>query len=423
MTTGATPGRASDRAWDVPVFRRYLVLRTISMVGAVFSLVAFPVLVYQLTGQASLTALMAVAESLPYLIVGLPAGALVDRWNRRRVMVVTGAVSGVLMLTVPAADLLGTLVFAQVLVVGTGVATLWVFADAATFGALPQMVGRARIASATSLLVTLSTVIALSGPVIAGVLVAIISPGLVIGLTGVLYLVVAIGIARLRWQGSETSPGPAHDSNLRAEIAEGLRFIWSHPVVKWLTILGAGASLAGGAVTGLLVVLGVEQLGLAGDDPRLGWLYAAGGVGTLVASLALPHIQKRIGVGLITTTGYAVMFLAMLSLSWSNTIGPALAALAVLNLAFTMLIVNGIVTRQVVTPDHLQSRVNTTARLIAWGGSPLGAGLAGVLADQLGTPWALRAAAVGLLISVITALIVGLPRYPRITDLLESDPV
>ncbi len=95
----------------------------------------------------------------------------------------------------------------------------------------------------------------------------------------------------------------------------------------------------------------------------------------------------------------------------------ALPLLAVLNFAMTTLIVNGIVARQVVTPDHLQSRVNTTARLIAWGGSPLGAALGGVVAGAAGTEWALRVAAVGLLASLVGAVLAGVPRFPHLDAL------
>lgn len=420
MSTDAARPTPEERILDDPVFRRYLALRTVAMAGGVLSLVAFPILAYQLTGRASLTALMAVAESLPYLLVGLPAGALVDRWRRRRVLVVTGVASGALMMTIPAADLVGELVFGHVLAVGTGVATLWVFADAATFGVLPQMVGRRQIAEATSVLVTVSTCIGLGGPVLAGILVTTTSPALAIGVDGAMYLLVAVGMISLRWPGSEDRPVATPGSSLRSEVAEGLRYIWRHPVVRWLTVLGAGASLAGGAVTGLLVVVGVQQLGLGDDDPVLGWLFAAAAVGTLVASIALPRVQRRVGVGVITTVGYATMLVSLLLLSFVGTLAPGLILLAIFNLAFTLLVVNGIVTRQVVTPDRLQSRVNTTARLIAWGGAPLGAGLAGGLADIWGTPWALRAAAVGVAVSLLTALLVGVPRYPRLADLVSD---
>lgn len=402
-----------------PTYRRFLAARTIAMAGNALSLVAFPVLVYALTGSATLTALVAAAETAPYLLVGLPAGALVDRWNRRRVLVLTGAGSGVALLTVPLADALGVLGFTQLLVVATTVATLFVFADAASFGVVPQMVGRERVASATSTLVSVGTAIGLVGPLVSGVLVTTTSPALVIGVDALAYLATATVIARLRWPGSEGVPEAGPDRRLRSEVAEGLRYIWAMPVVRWLTLLGTGASLAGGATTGLLVVVGVEQLGLGADSPALGWLFAAGAAGTFAASLLLPRLQSRVGVGVITTTGYAVALACVLTLSFARSAPAALPVLAVLNFAMTTLIVNGIVTRQVVTPDHLQSRVNTTARLIAWGGSPLGAALGGVVAGAAGTPWALRAASLGLLVSLAAAVLVGVPRFARLDVLRE----
>lgn len=397
-----------------PTYRRFLAARTVAMAGNALTMVALPVLVYRLTGSATLTALIAAAETAPYLVVGLPAGALVDRWNRRRVLVLAGAGSGLALLTVPLAHALSVLTFAQVLVVALVMSTLFVFSDAASFGVIAQMVGRDRVASATSVLVTFGTAIGLIGPLIAGLLVTLVSPALVVGIDAVTYLVAAAIVARLRWPGSETTPETHPDRLLRREVAEGLRYIWSMPVVRWLTVLGAGASLAGGATSGLLVVVGVEQLGLAPDSPALGWLFAAGASGTFVASLALPRVQRLLGVGVITTAGYAMGLIMLLALSATTTVLAALPLLVVLNFAMTSLIVNGIITRQVVTPDHLQSRVNTTARLIAWGGSPLGAVLGGVVAGAAGTEWALRVAAVGLLASLLGAVATGVPRFPRL---------
>lgn len=405
-----------------PTYRLFLAARAVAMTGNTLTMVALPVLVYRLSGSATLTALVAAAETAPYLVVGLPAGALVDRWNRRRVLAVTGALSGLALMTVPLADLLGVLGVGQLLVVAVTVSTLFVFSDAASFGVVPQMVGRERVASATSTLVTVGTAIGLVGPLVAGVLVTTLPPAVVLGVDGLGYVVSAALVARLRWPGSETTTPGAPGRRLRAEVAEGLRYIWATPVVRWLTVLGTGASLAGGAVAGLLVVLGVEQLGLAADSPALGWLFAAGAVGTFAASLALPRLQARVGVGVITTAGYAVALVALLTLSATSRLVPALLVLAVLHLAMTTLIVNGIVTRQVVTPDHLQSRVNTTARLIAWGGSPLGATLGGVVAGAAGTEWALRAASVGLMVSLVGAVVVGVPRFGRLGSLMPTEP-
>lgn len=410
------PGSDSSALGD-PTYRRFLAARSVAMVGNALTLVALPVLVYQLTGSAALTAAIAAVETAPYLVLGLPAGALVDRWNRRRVLVIAGALNGLAMLTVPLTDALGVLSFAQLVVVAATISSLFVFADAASFGLVPQMVGRHRVASATSTLVTVGTAIGLVGPLVSGVLVTVTSPSLVLGIDGLAYLGAAAVTARLRWRGSEDVRPVASDRRLRFEVAEGLRYIWAMPVVRWLTILGTGASLAGGAVSGLLVVVGVEQLGLATDSPRLGWLFAAGAVGTFVASLALPRFQRLAGVGVITTVGYATGLVVLLALSLTTTVLVALPLLLALNLALTSLIVNGIVTRQVVTPDHLQSRVNTTARLIAWGGSPLGAALGGVIAEAASTQWALRAASLGLAASLVGAFMAGVPRFPRLAVL------
>ncbi|GAA5143558.1 MFS transporter [Nocardioides marinquilinus] len=402
-----------------PTYRRFLAARAVVMSGNALTLVALPVLVYRLTGSAALTAAVAVVETAPYLLVGLPAGALVDRWNRRRVMVTTGVVSGTVMATVPLAAALDRLGVVQLLVVAAVVATSFVFSDAASFGVVPQLVGRHRVASATSTLVTVGTAIGLVGPLVGGVLVTVLPPALVLGIDALAYLVAAAVLARLRWPGSETVPAAAGPRRLRAEVAEGLRYLWTVPVVRWLTVLGVGNSLAGGAVAGLLVVVGVEQLGLDADSPALGWLFAAGAAGTFVAGLALPRLQRRVGVGLITTTGYAVGLGALLGLSSATSLAAALPLLALLNLAATSLIVNGIVARQVVTPDHLQSRVNTTARLIAWGGSPLGAALGGLVAGAVGTEWALRVAGLGLAASLVGAVLAGVPRFPRLADLAD----
>lgn len=416
-----TTVRDDTSALGDPTYRRFLAARTIAMAGNALTLVALPVLVYRLTGSAALTAAVAAVETAPYLVLGLPAGALVDRWNRRRVLVLASAGSGLAMLTVPAADLLGVLSFTQLVVVAATISSLFVFADAASFGMVPQMVGRHRVASATSSLVTVGTAIGLVGPLVSGVLVTVTSPALVLGIDGLAYLGAAALTAQLRWPGSDDVRPAAPDRRLRTEVAEGLRYIWAMPVVRWLTVLGTGASLAGGAVTGLLVVVGVEQLGLASDSPRLGWLFAAGAVGTFFASLALPRLQRLVGVGLLTTSGYALALVSVLTLSLTSTLLVALPLLLVLNLAMTALIVNGIVVRQVVTPEHLQSRVNTTARLIAWGGSPLGAALGGVVAGAASTEWALRAASLGLAASLVGALVVGVPRFPRLA-VLEQDP-
>lgn len=407
------------RAWDVPEYRRFLLARSVAIFGSALSQVAFPILVFRMTGSAALTALTAVVETLPYLVVGLLAGALADRWDRRRTIVAGEIGSGLALLSVPAAAAADALTVPHLLLTATAVSTFFVFTDAATFGLVPRLVGRERVASATATLAGVGTLIAVVGPVAGGVLVAVIDPAWVLGVDGVAYLVSAAVIAGIGVEAGAAPAGAGPPVRLRTSIAEGLRFIRHHPLVLRLTVLGIGCSLASGALTGLLVVLGVDRLGLADDDPLLGWLFAAGAAGSLLATLLLPRLQRHLGVGLITTAGYAIAWAALVVVSVSRDLALALPAVLVFHLAATTVIVNGIITRQVVTPDALQGRVNTTARLIAWGGSPLGAGLAGVLAEGVGTGGALRIVGSGLAMSVVLALVTGLVRTPRL-DLLDA---
>ncbi|GAA1932620.1 MFS transporter [Nocardioides hwasunensis] len=408
----------SASAWEVPDYRRFLLARTVAMAGGTLAQVAMPILVFQLTGSAAWTALTAVVETLPYLVVGLPAGALADRWDRRRTLVVGEVLSAGALLTVPLATWVGVLSVGQVLAVAAVVSTAFVFTDAATFGLVPALVERERIPSATSVLVTVGTTLGLVGPVVSGVLVVVLGPAVVLGVDGVAYAVSAAVLAGLAVPATDAPPPVRR--RLRVEIGEGLAFIRDHALVRRLTLLGIGNSLAGGAVTGLLVVVGVQQLGLGADDARIGWLFAAGAAGSLLASTMLPRLQRRVAVGAITTGGFAVALVGVLALSASGRLVPALVAVAAFHLASTTLIVNGIVTRQVVTPAVLQSRVNTTARLVAWGGSPLGAALGGVLAETVGTDWALRVAAFGLAASLAAALATKLRSTPLLGDLEEA---
>lgn len=420
---GPAPDAAADagtvRALAVPAFRRFLGVRGLALLGNALSLVAMPVLAYRLTGSAALTALVASGTFWPYLIFGLPAGALADRWNRRRLMVWSSALAALALASVPAAAAADALTFPHLLAAELIVASLFVFSDAASFGVLPQLVGRGGLASATSAMMIVHSGLMLAGPSLAGLLIAAADPAVVIAVDVVLYLLVAAFLARLRWPADPVLGGRG---SVAGEVVEGLRFIWRHRVIRWLTIFGFGASLAYGGVSGLLVVVGVEQVGLADDAPELGWLYAASALGALIGSAVLPTLQRRFGVGLITSVGLLASMLLLMALPLAGSLVPALILLTAYQIPLMVVMLNGMVARSVLTPNRLQSRVNTTARMVAGGGGPFGAVLAGAVAEAAGTGWALRAVGGGLLVSLVGVLIVGAHRYPPLHRLTVGGP-
>lgn len=100
---------AAFPARPVEDFQLFLLARAVSWAGSAITLVALPVLIYQRTGSAALTGLLTTLEAVPYLLLGLPIGALVDRWDQRRTLVASSEVSAVVMASIPAASLLGCL--------------------------------------------------------------------------------------------------------------------------------------------------------------------------------------------------------------------------------------------------------------------------------------------------------------------------
>lgn len=226
--------------------------------------------------------------------------------------------------------------------------------------------------------------------------------------------VVACVIAAALLATIATPLGPARragaPSRLRTDMVEGLAFVMRHPVIRPLTLAGTLNSVAGGAVTGLVVVLAVEQLGASARGDVPGLLLTAIAVGGFLAAIALPRLLRRVRLGLVTVGALALSVPTVLALAAAEVVVLAAVALAVWGVASTLVILNGISTRQQLTPDHLQARVNTSARMLAWGGTPFGALAAGAVAEWAGTTAALIGVAAVSAVAVAYALASGLAR-------------
>lgn len=355
--------------------------RTIAWFGSAVALVAFPLIVYRTTGSASATALLTAVESTPYLLFGLFAGAVADRWRRRPTMVVTAVVACTAVGSIPIANAVDTLSTTHLFVAAFVSAASMVFFDAAGFGLLPSLVPRERLADAVGQQTAMATAITMAGPALGGVLIAASSPFVALALNAAAFAVTAVLLVWVR----EPAPTPRKQQpHLWRDIGQGLRFIRGHALVRLLTLIGTGNSVAGGITTGLLVVTAVERYGVDGQGRLLGLFFAALGVGTLISTALLPRLSRRFTAGTIAIAGLLVQACAITA--WILATSPmlGLCALVVFQAAASTVIINGITVRHLVTPDQLQGRVNTTARMLAWGGQPIGAGIAGALVGPIG---------------------------------------
>ncbi|MER7250100.1 MFS transporter [Kribbella sp. NPDC000426] len=375
------------RLRDDPDFRRYWLARALSITGSMVTAIALPVLVYRLSGSTVLTALVTALESAPYLLTGLFAGALADRWNRRRVMITADCVNAVLVGSVPVAHLLGVLSIAHVLVVAFTVQSVYTFFDGANFGALPVLVGRARVAQANSAVWTASSLIELFVPPLTGLTLAVLDPASLLTLDALSFAASAFAVRGIVRAMSESRAGqpPLRPRVVLTDIADGLRYLVRHAGVRTMTIVGSVQSFAGGGFMALIVVWCDRVLHIGTSGLRFGLVWGTWGIGGLIAALSLPRLLKRMPPAAITL--YALPVSALLGVL--TPLSPDWVAAAIATLvwgsAYVLVIVNAISYRQQVTPEKLLGRVNTAGRMLSWGvGWTLGSVVGGVLGNAYG---------------------------------------
>jgi hypothetical protein len=370
------------RLWRNQAFVVFWSARTISFTGTGITIVVMPVLVYGMTHSPAWVASLSLIESVPYLGLGLLAGAVADRMNRKKIMVGCDATAAFLLAAIPVAAALHVLGMAQVLIVAFGIAMVFVWFDAANFGTLPAIVDRADLPVATSLLGSTGQVALLCAPAIGAALLTVMTPAYALGFDSASYLISALLLLSIRRPFAR--PQPERDRlRIRADIAEGLRFLWHQPVIRTLTFSVFCVCLSWGGAYGLLVVYANRALHLTRVDVRLGLLYTAAELGGLLAAIAVPALIKHLAIGPVTAAFMAVSAASVGFLAVAPSYNWALLAFFLFGLAYVIVITTGITVRQMLTPDHLQARVNTAGRMIAGGGLPVGALLTGLLAEVL----------------------------------------
>jgi len=391
---------APESLWADGDWRRYWLSRVVSYFGGVVTYVAAPVLVYALSGSALLTGIATATEGLPYLMFGLIAGALSDRVDRRRLMVSCDLVNAAVLATVPVAAVLGRLTIAQVLVVGFTSSTAFVFFDAANFGAVPALVGRERIGLANSTVWGTTQIFDILVPGAVGVAVAVISPSSLYWVDAFTFLASAALLRGIRRSMSGDRSDVPH--RLRDDVLTGLRWLWAHPTLRPLTIFGTATTFAFGGVIGQLVPFADQVVGIRTGDTRLGAVFAAFSIGGLVGTLLhrwlKPFAPVRIS---LVALSFASLFL--LALPWPRDWRATLVIVFLIGVVNLVSVINVITYRQEETPEEMQGRVNTTARMLSWGlGSPIGAFVCGVVAGRHGSQAGVLVAA--LVMTAATAL-------------------
>ncbi len=361
--------------------RDYVLLvsgQVVSLIGSQFSLIAFPLLALFISGSPAQAGLIGSTRLLPHFLLSLPAGALADRWDRKRVMQICDAGRALSLASIPIAFALGHLTLLQLYLVSLIEGTLFVFFDLAEVACLPRVVGKEQIVSATAQNEVARNIGFLLGPALGG---AVYSLGKFVPflLDSISYLasILSLSWMRAKFQRERTT----RPEKLWMEIRAGLRWMWHQPLIFFIALTGTLYNLFFGGITLLVIVLGQQ---MHATSFMIGLVLAMDGVGSLIGTVLLDRFQHRLSFRAAYIGGHWLWAVFWFLILFAHNM---LVLAVIVGLIYVVLMIADLVQfsyRRVLIPDELQGRVNSVFRLISYSGMPLSLALTGFLLQVYG---------------------------------------
>ncbi len=368
------------------------------MFGSEVTLLALPLAaVLTLHASAAQLGFLNAAKFAPFLLLSLPAGAWMDRVPRRPVLIVANIGSAVVLGSVPILSAMGLLDVGSLVVVALLSGSFAVFLHVGLWSYAPSLVEGDKLMEANSKLHASSSAAAVGGPGVGGILVQLFTaPGALL-LDAASFVVAATSLVSIRRREAPVEREPAR--RLRAEVGEGLSFVYANPYLRAFAGEAATFNLFFNAMMTAFLVYAVRVLDMSAGV--LGAVIASGAVGTLLGSLAAQRIEQRLALG------RAIVW-AMFLGTWPFLLVPLATrpggtSVLILTAAFFtsgvgigVAVVLVVTVRQTVTPDRMMGRMNASYRFVVWGCIAIGAALGGVLGSTIGLRPTLIVGALGI---------------------------
>jgi MFS family permease len=375
-------------------FWKFWAGQTISNLGTSVTLFALPLLMYKLTGSALNLGLMSAAEFTPYLLFGLILGAWVDRVDRRRLMILADVGRGALIATIPLLAEFGELPIWWIYVVGFLTSTLTICFDSAQFAAIPSLVETDDLVTANGRIQASFAAASVAGPLLGGSMIAVTGLEAVFYIDAASFLVSAASLALVRRRFNASREEGKVTTSIREDVAEGLRYVLNHPVLRNISLMMALINFIGVTIFAQLVLFANEQF--SATDRQVGWLYAAAAIGAVVCSLLAGPLRtrwsfSRVALGALTVGGALTAVFSMMTSYWL-----ALPILAFASGSGILFNINTGSLRQAIVPNDMLGRVISIASVLAFSAMPLGSLLGGFAIERTGDV-ALVFAVIGLL--------------------------
>jgi MFS family permease len=359
----------------------------VSIFGEQFTQLAIPVLaVTLLHAVAWQLGILNAASTAAFLIVGLPAGAWVDRWLKRRVMITADVVRTVALAIIPILWFTNLLTIWELIIIVAIVGVASVFFDVGYQSYIPLLVKPEQVGPANSRLEATAQVARIGGPAIAGILLTVLSaPGLII-VDSASYIVSFLSLSRIRDR--EVPADKEQRRPLHTEIAEGVRFVAKQPLIRSVAGTTASSNFFSTLASTLFPIYALRVLDIG--SLGLGVVFSAGAVGGLLGATLTPRVAKWIGEGRVIVvsafvSGAAFVLVPLSSLLHGVWAVPLLAVGEFTSL-FCILVYNitQVTLRQRLCPPRLLGRMNASIRCLVWGVMPIAALISGGLGGWLG---------------------------------------
>lgn len=420
LTMQGRPAAVTGSLWRDGNFLRMWTGQAFSQFGAQITELAIPVLaVIVLQATEFEVGLLTAAGVAAFLVVGLPAGAWIDRMRKRHVMIAADLVRAFALATLPLLWWAGVLqiwhLYAVALVMG--IAT--VFFDVSYQSLIPSLVRPARIAEANGKLESTAQVANIAGPAVGGWLVGILTAPIAILGTVLTYLASFVALSLTRDHEIVT---PKHErAPIVKEIGEGLRWVFGNRYLRRIVGTTGLSNFASNISFTLLPIFLLRELGLS--PASMGLIFALGSVGGLLGAVSTPRVVRWLGEARaipVSAIGFSLSAVLLpVAAVFPAVAFPLLIAQGFLG-GFMVLLYNitQVTFRQRITPPRLLGRMNASIRFVVWGVMPIAALLAGVLGAWLGvvpTMW------IGAVLGLGSALFVVLGPFWAMRELPDAE--
>ncbi len=362
--------------------REYLLLwlggQVVSSLGTGISKLAFPLLILAETHSPAAAGIAGALQQLPLLLFSLPAGALVDRWDRKRVMLLCTLGLLLCLASIPVALLVGRLTLAHIYSIAFASGSFTVFYRLAYFAALTRLVPKEQMPTAVAQDEAAYSTVSLLAPSLSGWLFSIkrLLP-FVADACSYVVLFGALLLIRSPLQGERQ----AGKTKLLREIGEGIRWLWGNRLLRWLSFLVGYIEVLLTSST-LIVLVIAQQHGIS--NALVGIILGVGGLGNMAGAVLGAQAQRRAPFSRALRVALLGYLLAWPLYGFATTpllLGAVMVAYSLIDSIAAVLIVSY---RLTAIPEHLQGRVGSVYRLIPYGMTALGQALIGVSLQQFG---------------------------------------